>query len=190
VERPVLEAIGLVVVIAVIVWLARLAAVQKQKIAQAVFLRNSELAVADAMTGPQFEQYFADLLRRRGHTNVQVVGGAGDGGVDILGTTLTGRAVAYQCKRQGAKVGVGVVRQLIGSINYEHQGRAGCLVTTAYLTKPAADLARKSGIRIVDRPKLGQLMADARQQLSASATYGAVPQPPAQLNPPHGWSVP
>jgi restriction system protein len=142
--------------------------IRNYKHSQALLFQNSELAQADAMTGPQFERYFADLLRLRGHHGVRVVGGAGDGGVDILATAPDGRAVAYQCKRQVANVSVQVVRQLIGSVTVEHYGKAPCLVTTAYLTKPAADLARQSGVQVVNRPMLGKLMADARLQLSGA----------------------
>jgi restriction system protein len=149
-------------------------------------LRLSVLAEADAMTGPQFERYFADLLRLRGYRYVQVVGGAGDGGIDILATDPAGVRVAYQCKRQKATVSVAVVRQLIGSVNHEHKGRVAHLVTTATLTKPAADLARSARVQVVDRALLGKLMAEARLQLSGTTDEGKnqpVETPPSPLSP-------
>ena len=128
-------------------------------------LRNSLLSTVDLMTGAQFERYFAQLLRLRGHRSVQVVGGAGDGGVDVLATTPDGAQAAYQCKRQKTTVSVQVVRQLLGSVTHEHPGRIPHLVTNATLTKPAADLAKSSGVRVVDRRELGKWMDEARAHL-------------------------
>lgn len=138
-------------------------------------LRESELAMADAMTGPQFEKYMADLLKFRGLQDVRVVGGAGDGGIDILARDSTGAQIACQCKRQVANVSVAVVRQLIGSVNHEHRGKVPYLVTTAMLTRPARDLARQAGVHVIDRPLLGTWMAEVRSQLTAAATGTALP---------------
>lgn len=138
-------------------------------------LRESQLAVADAMTGPQFEKYMADLLKFRGFQDVRVVGGAGDGGIDILARDSTGAQIACQCKRQAANVSVAVVRQLIGSVNHEHRGKIPYLVTTAMLTRPARDLARQARVHVVDRPLLGTWMAEIRSQLTAAATGTALP---------------
>jgi HJR/Mrr/RecB family endonuclease len=157
--------------------------VQSHKQSQARLLQHSELRQADAMTGSQFESYFADLLHLRGYRGVRVVGGAGDGGIDILATAPDGKAIACQCKRQVANVSVQVVRQLIGSVSFEHRGGVPWLVTTAILTGPASDLARQYGVHVVDRPALGQLMAEARQQLSGAATPAILPQGQAPLGP-------
>jgi hypothetical protein len=122
------------------------------------------------MTGTRFEQYFAELLRHRGYRNVRVVGGAGDGGIDIIATDPGGRPIACQCKRQTANVSVQIVRQLLGSVTHEHRGRMPLLATTATLTKPAADLATRSGVQVVDRPILAGWMAEAREKLAGSGT--------------------
>ena len=125
-------------------------------------LLDFTLSTVDAMSGTQFEQYFAELLRQRGYSHVQMVGGAGDGGVDILATSPDGDSAAFQCKRQMANVSVQVVRQLLGSVSHEYPGRVPHLVTTATLTKPAADLAARASIRVIDRSMLGAWIDDVR----------------------------
>jgi Restriction endonuclease len=124
-------------------------------------LPGSDIAAVMLMTGTQFERYVAKLLQGRGFSGVKVVGGAGDGGVDILAAGPDG-PVAVQCKRQAGKVSVQVVRQLIGSVNHEHRGREPMLVTTAVLTKSAAELARKASVQVIDSPRLAGWVSDAR----------------------------
>jgi Restriction endonuclease len=137
--------------------------------------QQSWLSVADVMTGPQFETYFAGVLPLCGFRDVQVVGRAGDGGIDILATDPAGVLVAWQCKRQVARIPVHIVRELIGSVSHEHAGRLPYLVTTSSLTRKAAALARSAGVRVIDRCKLDKLMTDVRQSLSAMAPTAASP---------------
>jgi Restriction endonuclease len=117
------------------------------------------MSAVDAMTGAQFERYIAGLLREQGWRDVEVVGGSGDGGADILAESPSGVRTAFQCKRQADNVGVQVVRLLVGSVHYEHAGRAPYLVTTAGLTKDAAALAAGAGVRLIDRPALSRWVA-------------------------------
>ncbi len=121
------------------------------------------LEAVDAMTGRQFEFYYASLLRDLGWTDIEVIGdrAGGDGGVDILATDPRGRRFAIQCKRYTlpGKVSVGDVRELNGSLAHEHQKRLGLIVTSSELTKPARALAGKSGIEVIERPDLAAQMA-------------------------------
>jgi restriction system protein len=126
----------------------------------------------DAMTGTQFERYVASLLIHRGYRSVSVVGGAGDGGVDILATDSAGTKIACQCKRQAANLSVQVIRQLLGSVSHEHRGRAPCVVTTATLTKAAAELALRAHVKVIDRRMLANWMTEALTQLAGSADGG------------------
>ena len=112
----------------------------------------------DEMTGREFEEYFAEILRRLGY-RAQIIGGPGDGGADILATSPRGTLWAVQCKRQAqAKVGVGAVRQLLGAVHHEHHGRGAWLATTSFLTKPAMQLAIDNGVRVSDRAALLELI--------------------------------
>ena len=137
--------------------------------------QQSWLPVADMMTGPQFEAYFAGVLPLCGFRDVQVVGRAGDGGIDIVAIDPAGVPVAWQCKRQVARIPVHIVRELIGSVSHEHVGRLPYLVTTSSLTTKAAALARSAGVMVIDRRKLDKLMTDVRQSLSAMGAAAASP---------------
>jgi restriction system protein len=156
--------LGLLFLAAVAHWLGN----QNQGRPQHELLRNPSLATVDAMTGTQFEQHIAKLLNLRGYQNISVVGGAGDGGVDILATDSTGTEIACQCKRQTANVSVQVIHQLLGSVSHEHRGRIPYIVTSATLTKAAAELALRAHVKVIDRVLLANWMTEARTQLTNS----------------------
>jgi restriction system protein len=149
-------------------------------------LGQSCFPAADAMSGSQFEAYVAELLRMDGHQDVRIVGGPGDGGADILSAEPSGRKIAVQCKRVTAAVPVGVVRQLNGTIAHEHPGRAGALVTTALLTRPATELAARARITVVDRNALASWMSQARaamQQQEPAGPASSMPWPTEPVKP-------
>jgi len=126
-------------------------------------LARSCLEAVDAMTGRQFEVYYASLLRSLSWTDIEVIGdrAGGDGGVDILATDPLGRRFAIQCKRYTLprKVDIDGPRRLNGSLAHEHQRRLGLIVTSSELTKPARALAGKSGIQVIERSDLAAQMA-------------------------------
>ena len=143
----------------------------------------------DVMPGsPVFEHYIADLLRMDGHRDVRVVGGKGDGGADILSTDPSGRAMAYQCKRQKDPVPIKVIRELQGTLAYEHHGRAGVIVTNNTLTKDAEALALATRIAVIARAQLAEWMDRTRDQIEQQGSLPregglaarAHPAPPAQ----------
>jgi Restriction endonuclease len=62
--------------------------------------RQSAIEKVDAMTGAEFEQYCALLLRLRGYQNVLITGSTnGDQGVDVIADTPDGVPMGVQCKR-------------------------------------------------------------------------------------------
>lgn len=128
--------------------------------------QEHELAKVDAMTGPEFEQYCARLLRARGYRNISVIGGTGDGGADILATAPDGTRVAVQCKRWKLSVGPEVIHALVGATSLRrHQGRTGILITNALVTAGAQRDAEDAGIQVVHRPTLQQWMLQARNEI-------------------------
>ncbi|ACY97010.1 MULTISPECIES: restriction endonuclease [Thermomonospora] len=112
----------------------------------------------DVMTGDEFEELTAELLRRDGFRGVQVVGRAGDRGVDVLATSPGGRRIAVQCKRQKGKVTADRVRNLVGALNVTYPGRLGVLVTNNTFTAQAAEEAAAGGLLLVDRDLLARWM--------------------------------
>jgi restriction system protein len=146
---------------------------------------QSCLEAVDAMTGHQFEFYYARLLECLGWTRIQVIGekSGGDGGADILATDPRNRDFAIQCKRYApAKaVAMGDVRELNGALAHEHPNRLGMIVTTSRLTPPAEQLAARTGIQVVARPALASQMALVRDAADRRSGRSATAAPAAEL---------
>lgn len=130
--------------------------------------RTRSVAAADALSGAEFEQWVASLMRRTGFLEVCVRGGAGDLGADITAMVPEGRLVV-QCKRHraGRPVGSPDVQRFGGTAQGLHDADVAAIVTTSGFTRPAEDAAARLGIGLVDREVL--------------ARWAAEGQPPAQL---------
>ncbi|WP_208870120.1 restriction endonuclease [Streptomyces monomycini] len=109
-----------------------------------------------AMDAYAFEQAIAHLCERDGCRNVEVVGGAGDLGADVLATTADGRRIIIQCKRYCAdnKVGSQDMQRFGGTCYTVHEADVAAVVTTSAFTEPAADYADTCGIRCFDGDQL------------------------------------
>ncbi|MFD7712805.1 restriction endonuclease [Streptomyces sp. NPDC059785] len=110
----------------------------------------------DLMDGDEFEQAVAALCERDGCTDVEVVGGAGDLGADVLATAPDGRRVVIQCKRycDTNKVGSQDLQRFGGTCFTVHEAQVAALVTTSEFTAPATEYAEQCGITCFDREAL------------------------------------
>ncbi|WP_425541285.1 restriction endonuclease [Streptomyces rimosus] len=109
-----------------------------------------------ALDADGFEQAVARLCERDGCRDVQVVGGAGDLGADVLATASDGRRIIIQCKRYAEthKVGSQDVQRFGGTCFTVHEAEVAAVVTTSTFTEPAADYAVTCGIRCFDGDQL------------------------------------
>lgn len=80
---------------------------------------------------------------------VEMIGGSGDHGVDIVVQEPDGARVAIQCKRQKANVGNDVVLKL-DSGKRAHHCHVGRIITTAFFTRAAEDAAERLRIELVN----------------------------------------
>ena len=149
---------------------------EKARREQALY-ENSQLEKLNMMTGPEFEEYCAELLRTLGWRNVVRTGSTKeDHGADLTAISPQGTPVAVQCKRQKASVGPGVIRGLEGTITSGlHQGRKGILMTNAPATAGARTRAEGSAIMVVDRVVLQQWISQARTQIGQYQQRGMRP---------------
>ncbi|MGW1593435.1 restriction endonuclease [Streptomyces sp. NPDC002343] len=110
----------------------------------------------DALDADEFEQAVAVLCERDGCTGVEVVGGAGDLGADVLAVAPDGRRVVIQCKRygDGHRVGSQDLQRFGGTCYTVHEADVAVLVTTSDFTAPATEYAEQCGILCFDRPAL------------------------------------
>lgn len=118
--------------------------------------QSYEIQRYHAMGAREFEQAIAYLCHRDGCTNVQVVGGAGDLGADVIATAPDGRKIVIQCKRYGptTKVGSGDMQKFGGTCYNVHQAQVAALVTTSTFTKAAAQYGAGMRIGLYDRDML------------------------------------
>ncbi|MFD9975671.1 restriction endonuclease [Streptomyces sp. NPDC059017] len=109
-----------------------------------------------AMDAEAFELAIADLCERDGCTDVEVVGGSGDLGADVLAVAPDGRRVVIQCKRYGPvnKVGSQDMQRFGGTCFAVHQADVAAVVTTGGFTGPAVDYAEQCGILCLDQSAL------------------------------------
>ncbi|MEV5732479.1 restriction endonuclease [Streptomyces sp. NPDC052292] len=99
-----------------------------------------------------FEQAIADLCVRDACRQVEVVGGAGDLGADVLAVTPDGRRLVIQCKRYGDtnKVGSQDMQRFGGTCFTVHEADIAVVVTTSDFTAPALEYAQQCGILCVN----------------------------------------
>ena len=111
----------------------------------------------------RFESLCAELLAAMGHEQVRVVGGSGDGGVDVR-AVLRDRwghhtSVVAQAKRWSRSLGRRVVDEMIGVLSRGRFGQA-ILITTSDFSKAARAAAdSEPRLRLVDGAQLVELMA-------------------------------
>ncbi|WSL14464.1 restriction endonuclease [Streptomyces sp. NBC_01283] len=111
----------------------------------------------DAELDPDgFEQAIADLCVRDACREVEVVGGAGDLGADVVAVTAEGLRIVIQCKLYGDdnKVGSQDLQRFGGTCFTVHRADIAALVTTSDFTAPALDYAQQCGIVCVNGEEL------------------------------------
>jgi HJR/Mrr/RecB family endonuclease len=105
-----------------------------------------------ALSPAAFEQYVADLFRKKGY-QVTLRGRSGDHGVDLEIESFGNRRAIVQCKRYRNPIGPDIVRELFGTMIHEGVQHA-FLVTTADISPAAQDWARNKPMTLIDGPAL------------------------------------
>lgn len=118
-------------------------------------LRALEIAHIDTMSGEEFEEYVAELLRFQGY-RTQMTPRSGDYGVDIV-AAKDGVKTAVQIKRYTKKLDQKPVREAVTGMAVRQYGcTKAMVVTNSTFTKAAMFLAAESGCELVDRERLGE----------------------------------
>ncbi|NMG43985.1 restriction endonuclease [Aromatoleum toluvorans] len=105
----------------------------------------------DLLTGPDYEVYCADVLRRHGWSIVRK-GGTGDQGVDLV-AIIGNLRVAIQCKRYGQPVGNKAVQEVAAGRQFE-QCDIALVVSNADYTPSARQLASALGVMLLHHSEL------------------------------------
>lgn len=115
----------------------------------------SKLTVAQlyALSPYEFEEYVAELFRKKGY-QVELRGGSGDKGVDlVVESGAFGKRAIVQCKRYRNTIGPDTVRELYGTLLHERAAHA-FLVTTADISASAREWAQHKSLTLIDGKSL------------------------------------
>jgi restriction system protein len=121
--------------------------------------RQTGLYSMDTMSGIQFEEFVAAVLRGAGY-EVNITNTTGDYGVDLIAAKHTVRT-AVQCKRQARPVGVAAIQQAVAGAAM-HRCTATMVVSNNVFTRQAQRLAQIHSCELVDRFRLERLVIQTR----------------------------
>ncbi len=113
----------------------------------------------DSMTGIEFEQFTAQLLKRLKYKNVSVTKASGDQGIDVL-AEKDGINYAIQCKNYSKRLDNTPIQEAFAGKTFY-----GCdvaiVITNNYFTDGAIELAKSIGVVLWDRDALKKMIFDA-----------------------------
>jgi hypothetical protein len=107
--------------------------------ARIVWSLGSDVRAFERASGPEFERLTARAFRRLGYF-VEEVGGANDGGIDLVIRKGSMHGIV-QCKAHGKPLGPAVVRELHGTLSHSKASRA-FLVTNHGVSENAREWAK------------------------------------------------
>ena len=116
----------------------------------------AQAAELDQLSGLEFEEYLAGLFRAQGY-EAELTPTSGDYGADLI-LSKDGRRIAVQAKRYTGRVGVQAVQEALSGKAY-YQCHTAWVITTGAFTTNALELAQKSGVKMIGRSDIGNLMA-------------------------------
>ncbi|MFJ8234844.1 restriction endonuclease [Ureibacillus sp. NPDC094379] len=107
------------------------------------------------MSGDEFEQFLANLLKKIGFRTT-VTKGSGDQGVDIV-AKKQGKTYAIQAKRYSGAVGNKAVQEVVSGKEY-YGADASWVITNSHFTQAAINLASKTNTLLWDGNKLKSVL--------------------------------
>jgi HJR/Mrr/RecB family endonuclease len=116
----------------------------------------AQAAELDQLSGVEFEEFLAGLFRAQGYV-AELTPTSGDYGADLI-LSKDGRRIAVQAKRYLGSVGVSAVQEALSGLAY-YQCHTAWVITTGTFTVNALELALKSGVKMIGRSEIGNLMA-------------------------------
>ncbi len=114
--------------------------------AQAVKALEADVRIYENASGREFERLVARAMRRSGWA-VEEMGGANDGGIDLVCSKGSLQAIV-QCKAHAKKISPAVVRELYGTLS-NHRASIAILASTKGATDNARIWAKGKPIRFI-----------------------------------------
>lgn len=109
----------------------------------------------DSMSGEQFEEFCADILRGNGYQNVELTPTTGDHGIDIL-ARKDGVKYAIQCKRYSKPVGNKAIQEAYSGKTIYNADVAVVMTNTDFTSQAIHD-ATKLNVLLWGRDKIDSL---------------------------------
>lgn len=109
-----------------------------------------------------FEELIGDLFKRMGY-DTELTAMSRDGGYDIIATKssipgIKPETFLIQCKRYSKPVGESAIRELAGLVAYRDKPARGMLVTSSNFTRGAVEIAKHTGIDLIDGNTIKELV--------------------------------
>jgi len=148
------------------------------------------IAEMRALSPSEFEALVAETYRSQGHT-VEIVGGTGDHGIDLVVHSKTNEIWFVQCKRYKGKIGEPVVRDFYGAMRASNVD-SGAIITTGSITDQARLWAEGKPIRLYDGAQFLKIVTSTRTRVEVEPEEDKVfarrkaDQPSAVLQPAFG----
>ena len=117
--------------------------------------------------GAAFERLCAEALRACGARVIEQ-GGGGDQGADLL-VDWQGRRWVIQCKRRARTVGNDAIQQVYAARSY-YRADAAAVMTNRGFTRGAWDLARRTGVELVGRHRLEDMLVGKARRIGAEVS--------------------
>lgn len=105
------------------------------------------------LTWQQMEYAALEYYKNRGFSVKPYGGASADGGVD-LSAKKKGRRILVQVKHYKGKVGVKIVREMLGVLVDDDRFNEVHIVTSSSFTKPALELANRHKIQLIGKNEL------------------------------------
>ena len=112
----------------------------------------------DNMSGYDFENFCAKLLKTNGFESAEVTPGSKDQGIDII-AFKDGVKYGIQCKCYASDIGNKSVQEAYSGARF-YDCHVPVVLTNRYFTISAKELAKKNGVLLWDRDKLKKLIND------------------------------
>jgi restriction system protein len=131
---------------------------------------EAKLAQLTALDPEAFEEFVAELFEALGY-DVEIVGGSGDEGADVLLRRRDWLVAVVQCKFHKGVVGSPMLQKFLGTIHHT-KSHKGFFVTTSTFSLAAEKFAAENPIELIDGARLVEFV---RQALGPGARREAEP---------------
>ena len=134
---------------------------KKRKDLVATVTSSPAADILDGITWKEFELLVGEAFRLKGYQVTEYGGSGPDGGVDLV-LRKGSEKYLVQCKQWKAfSVGVNIVRELYG-VMAASGAAGGFVVTSGRFTKEASAFANGRNVKLLDGPRLHEMIKQAR----------------------------